>query len=381
MEPPSEDERWMSLALQLAEQGQGSVEPNPMVGCVLVRDGQLIGSGYHQRFGGPHAEVEAIRSVTDSDTHGATAYVTLEPCSHYGKTPPCCDALIKARIARVVVAMSDPFAKVDGEGIRRLRASGIEVVVGTLSVQAEELNAPYLKRLREHRPWVIAKWAMTADGRIATHEGQSQWISGEASRRQVHALRSRVDAILVGMGTVEADDPLLTARPVDNAGNPIAPKRVATRVIACRNRVPKVTHKLIHTADQTPTELYVRSSTPSDTLQALQAAGARVHRCESSDDNAFIGEMLAQLADREVTNLMIEGGPELLGSFLCESPRQCWIDELHVYVGAKLFGGSRAASPLGGLGFGELASAPRLELRSVDRFEHDLRLIYRTILH
>lgn len=371
----------MSLALELAEKGQGDVEPNPMVGCVLVKEGQLIGQGYHQRFGGPHAEVEALRSATDCDTRGATAYVTLEPCSHFGKTPPCCDALIEAEMGRVVIAMSDPFAAVDGEGIRRLRASGIDVVVGPLRDRAETLNAPYLKRTRERRPWVIAKWAMTADGRIATREGESQWISGEASRRRVHQLRARVDAILVGMGTVDADDPLLTARPVDDTGHPVSPKRVATRVVACRNRVPKISHQLVRTANETPTELYVRPATPKNELQKLQAAGVRVHHCDSQDDNAFIDEMLAQLSAEGVTNLMIEGGPLLLGSFLSESPRRCWIDEVHVYVGAKLFGGSSAVGPVGGLGFGELASAPHLELQCVDCFEQDVRLVYRTNLH
>ncbi|EMB16219.1 Riboflavin biosynthesis protein RibD [Rhodopirellula europaea 6C] len=206
----AEDIRWMTEAIELASQGRGKVEPNPPVGCVLVRDSVCIGRGYHQRFGGPHAEVEALADCDDAT--GATAYVSLEPCCHHGKTPPCADALIRAKVARVVVSVVDPFDQVDGGGIDRLRSAGIEVVTGIAKEAGEELLAAYLKRIRTGMPWVIAKWAMSLDGRIATQTGESKWITGPASRGAVHELRASVDAIAVGLGTVIADNPLLTVR-------------------------------------------------------------------------------------------------------------------------------------------------------------------------
>src|SRR5436309_2908852 len=212
----------MHRALELAERGRGFVEPNPLVGAVLVRDGQVVGEGWHQRYGQAHAEVNALSAAGEA-ARGATLYVTLEPCCHHGKTPPCTDAVLKAGVARVVVAMADPFPKVSGGGLAILRAAGVEVHVGLCEPEARELNAPYLKLLRTGRPWVHAKWAMTLDGKIATRTGDSKWISGEESRRRVHELRGRMDAILVGRGTVVADDPLLTARP--------AGPRVAARVV------------------------------------------------------------------------------------------------------------------------------------------------------
>src|SRR5262245_30652842 len=202
----------MRHALALAEKGRGYVEPNPMVGAVVLDSaGQFAGEGWHQKFGGPHAEVFALAAAGER-ARGGTLVVTLEPCCHHGKTPPCTDAVLKAGITRVVAAMSDPFPKVAGGGLAILRNAGVEVHVGLCEPQALALNAPYLKLLRTGRPWVHAKWAMSLDGKLATHTGASMWISGEESRRRVHELRGRMDAIIVGRRTV-ADDPLLTARP------------------------------------------------------------------------------------------------------------------------------------------------------------------------
>src|SRR5947209_6440905 len=206
------DWEWMRRALELAERGRGQVEPNPLVGAVVVRDGRAVGEGWHQRYGQAHAEVNALAAAGEAAA-GATVYVTLEPCCHHGKTPPCTDALLQAGIHRVVAAMTDPFPQVAGRGAEVLRAAGVEVALGVCEVEARRLNAPYLKLLATGRPYVHAKWAMTLDGKIATVGGDSKWISGEASRRRVHALRGRMDAIVVGSGTVRADDPLLTARP------------------------------------------------------------------------------------------------------------------------------------------------------------------------
>src|SRR5437764_9316124 len=206
------DESWMRRALELAERGRGSVEPNPLVGCVVVRDGVVVGEGWHQRYGEAHAEVHAL-SAAGEKASGATLYVTLEPCCHHGKTPPCTDAILRAGITRVVAAMADPFPLVAGRGAELLRQAGVTVEIGLEEAEARRLNAPYLTLLGKGRPYVHAKWAMTLDGKIATAAGDSKWVSGEASRRLVHELRGRMDAIIVGAGTVRADDPLLTVRP------------------------------------------------------------------------------------------------------------------------------------------------------------------------
>ncbi len=206
-------EPWMRHALALAARGRGFVEPNPMVGAVVLDSaGKLVGEGWHQKFGGPHAEIHALEAAGEK-ARGGTLVVTLEPCCHHGKTPPCTDAILKAGIRRVVAAMTDPFPKVAGGGLKLLRDAGLEVHIGLCEPEAKRLNEPYLKLLRTGRPWVHAKWAMTLDGKIATRTGDSKWISGEESRRRVHELRGKVDAIIVGRGTVIADDPLLTARP------------------------------------------------------------------------------------------------------------------------------------------------------------------------
>src|SRR5258708_4670993 len=209
---PMSDAKWMRLALNLARRGQGFVEPNPMVGAIVVRDGEKIAEGWHQKYGEAHAEVNALAQAGEA-ARGATLYVTLEPCCHWGKTPPCTDALIRAGVSHVVAAMADPFPKVAGGGIAQLRAAGIAVDLGVLEVEAQALNAPYLTLLSKQRPYVHAKWAMTLDGKIATRTGHSKWISGDESRRRVHELRGRVDAIVVGAGTGRADDPQLTPPP------------------------------------------------------------------------------------------------------------------------------------------------------------------------
>ncbi len=367
----SADEHFMRLALELAERGRGSVEPNPMVGCVIVRDGTVIGQGYHHQFGGPHAEVDALNSLTDaSDAKGATAYVTLEPCCHHGKTPPCSDALISAGLARVVAAMADPFAKVDGGGLRQLSDAGIETTVGVLGEDAEFLNAPYLKKIRSGKPWVIAKWAMTMDGRIATVNGQSKWITGQASRAEVHRLRGRVDAIAVGMGTVEADDPMLTARPPG--------PRVAIRIVFCRHRLPAIDSKLIQTANEFPLMLIVGQQINAAnlrSLKSLESQGAVIVDAKTDDPTNMIETALDTLGGQGITNLMLEGGGELLASFFAANQ----IDECHVYIGAKAFGGIRAPGPIGGPGLENINDAWSFRLVSVNQFDDDLRVVYRNI--
>lgn len=356
----------MAAALELAQCGEGFVEPNPMVGCVLVRDGVCVGQGYHQRFGGPHAEVQALDSAPDIESvREATAYVTLEPCCHHGKTPPCTDALVRAGIRRVVVATEDPFPRVAGGGLKQLRDQGIDVTVGILEKQAKQLLAPYLKLTCTAQPWVIAKWAMTIDGRIATRTGSSQWITGDAARKEVHILRGRVDAIAVGMGTVMADDPLLTARP--------AGPRTARRIVFTGRRLPSLDSKLITSANEIPVLLVAGPSASRHPLDALRRAGAQVLTCDSDEPTERVTQTLCSLGEDQVTNLMLEGGSGLLGSFFDAGA----IDECHVFLGAKAFGGSTATSPIGGQGIATVAEALAMELASIDRFDHDIRLIYR----
>src|SRR5262245_15622465 len=260
----------MARALELASRGEGYVEPNPMVGCVVVQGGEVVGEGWHQKFGGPHAEVEALR-VAGARARGATMYVTLEPCCHHGKTPPCTEAIIAAGIARVVCAQRDPFEQVAGQGIEALKAAGIDVDVGTLEAEAKRLNAPYLKLVTTGRPWIIAKWAMTLDGKIATRAGDSRWISGEASREIVHGLRGRMDGVMVGRGTAQRDDPLLTARPPG--------PRTATRIVVDSRASLSLESQLIRSVGDAPVLVTVGSDAPQENIDRLTAAGCEVVVC------------------------------------------------------------------------------------------------------
>ena len=352
----------MQRALQLARAGEGLVEPNPQVGCVLARDGQTIGEGYHARFGGPHAEVEALRDAhaRDQDAAGATAYVTLEPCSHVGKTGPCADALVQAGVSRVVIGHLDPFPEVQGRGVSRLQAAGIEVQVGLLANECLQLTAPFRKRIRTGHPWVIAKWAMTLDGKIATHQGDSRWISSSASRQCVQALRGRVDGILVGIGTVLADDPMLNARPLQAD----LVKRTALRIVLDRQlRIPHDS-RLLTSADELPTVVAAAADCNPDRLRAVQATGARVWQPQGTAGRDELDELLTWLADQGQTNLLVEGGGLVFGSF----HDQDLFDELHVWVGPKLFGGA-APGPVAGTGVAVLAAAGNWQQQKLETID------------
>ena len=343
------DADWMRYALELAKQGQGYVEPNPMVGCVVVRGGECVGAGYHQRFGGPHAEVRAFESCGAELFEGSTVYVTLEPCSHFGKTPPCVELLLKHRPSRVVVAMSDPFEQVSGAGIRRLREAQIETVVGVLEDQARALNAPYLKRIRTGLPWVIAKWAMTLDGAMATVSGDSKWISGEESRRQVHRLRGRVDAILVGSDTVLADDPMLTARLEPADGEVL---RRATRVVLDRRlRIP-LSSGLVRTAREVPVKVVTLVPQANDIqglkkVEELTKLGVVVEGLDRSlgeDSKGFLTGALASIAKQGGTNVLLEGGARVFGGFF----EAGLVDQVECYVAPKVLGGLGRRTPVEG---------------------------------
>lgn len=367
----------MRRALELAALGQGFVEPNPMVGCVVAQGAEIIGEGFHRQFGGPHAEVEALR-IAGRRAAGATLYVTLEPCCHQGKTPPCTKALLAAGVGRVVAAMRDPFPQVQGGGIARLQAAGVEVTVGVRENEARQLNAPYLKLIETGRPWVIAKWAMTLDGKIATREGDSRWISNEQSREVVHKLRGRVDAIVVGRGTVERDDPLLTARLRDISGaegdSPIFPKtkigtvpRKALRVILDSKASLRGDSQLVRTACETPVLVAVGSEASASDRKRLTEAGCEVFACDGSTPAARLDALLDELGRRRLTNVLVEGGGRVLGSLLDARA----IDEVHVFIAPMLLGGSAAVTPASGEGIARIAAAMRLDQTQVRRLGDD----------
>jgi diaminohydroxyphosphoribosylaminopyrimidine deaminase/5-amino-6-(5-phosphoribosylamino)uracil reductase len=364
------DTRFMQRAIELSRLGEGLVEPNPLVGAVIAQGNQSVGEGWHTRFGGPHAEVEALRAAGDKAA-GGTLYVTLEPCCHHGKTPPCTDAIIAAGIRRVVAAMQDPFAKVSGDGIRQLRSAGIEVEVGFNEQAARQLNAPYLKLLTTGRPWVIAKWAMTLDGRIATRGGYSKWISGEASREVVHKLRGRVDAILIGRRTAQLDDPLLTARPqqtTDERG-PVV-RRIATRIV-CDSLARLSSHsQFVKAASHVPTLVACGPDAPEKEMQRLADAGVEVLPFAAATQFERTLQLLDELGRRRMTNVLVEGGSRLLGSLL--DARQ--IDEVHIFIAPKLFGGEQAAAPIGGAGIEQVAGARGIEDLALARVGDDVYL-------
>jgi diaminohydroxyphosphoribosylaminopyrimidine deaminase/5-amino-6-(5-phosphoribosylamino)uracil reductase len=356
----------MTRALELARRGEGLVEPNPMVGCVVAQAGEVVGEGWHRRFGGAHAEVEALR-VAGTRAKGATLYVTLEPCRHFGKTPPCTQAILAAGVRRVVCAMRDPFPAVSGRGIAELQAAGVLVEVGSLEADAVRLNAPYIKLLSSGRPWIIAKWAMTLDGRMATRSGDSRWISGEQSRAIVHQLRGRVDAIVVGSGTARIDDPLLTARPP-------GPRTAARIVIDSRCTLADAS-RLIGTAGEAPVIVAAGPESAVKDRQRLSDLGIEVLNCAAATHTERLTQLLDELGRRRMTNVLVEGGARLLG--LLFDLRA--IDELHVFIAPKLLGGAGAPAPLAGAGIDRIAEAVALADAEWQRTGDDMYLCGRIV--
>jgi diaminohydroxyphosphoribosylaminopyrimidine deaminase/5-amino-6-(5-phosphoribosylamino)uracil reductase len=331
------DDEAMRYALRLAERGVGYVEPNPAVGAVVVSDvGELVGTGYHERFGGPHAEVNALREAGER-ARGATLYCTLEPCSHFGKTPPCAPLVVSSGVRRVVVAMGDPAPHVSGRGFELIRRAGIELTVGVCVAEAQRLTAPFVTLMTQGRPYVHAKWAMTLDGRIATRTGHSQWISNERSREVVHQLRGRMDAILIGVGTVLSDDPLLTARPPG--------PRTALRVVVDSQLRTPMDSQLVQTARDIPLLIATTSAAKTARADELRESGAEVFAL-GEGPRVDLTALMKELGRRKLTNLLVEGGGEVLGGFRDAD----LIDEYHVFLAPKIAGGGAATSPIGGKG-------------------------------
>jgi diaminohydroxyphosphoribosylaminopyrimidine deaminase/5-amino-6-(5-phosphoribosylamino)uracil reductase len=348
------DRAHLTRAIELAEQGAGEVKPNPLVGAVVVRDGQVLGEGWHERYGEPHAEVNAIKACGPADLMGATLYVSLEPCCHEGNTPPCTDAIVQAGISRVVVASDDPTEKASGRGLGILRDEGVQVLVadGELAARARLLNQPFRKHARVGRPWVLFKSAMTLDGKVATRAGDSQWISGEESRLLAHTWRASVDAVIVGIGTALADDPQLTARPDGiPAELPRQPRRVVFDSLA---RLP-ISSQLVSAADRVPLTVCVsRAAARSDT-DALEAAGAEVLVATGENEPARVRSALDQLGASGIASVLLEGGPHLAGAFLDAGE----IDEIRLFLAPILLGGRTARDPLEGEGVERISEALR----------------------
>jgi diaminohydroxyphosphoribosylaminopyrimidine deaminase/5-amino-6-(5-phosphoribosylamino)uracil reductase len=356
------DRRHLARAIELAERGRGRVSPNPLVGAVITRDGKVVGEGFHAAVGGPHAELEAI-AAAGQDLHGATLYVSLEPCCHQGRTPPCTDAIRQAGIGRVVVASDDPSEHAAGRGLGILRDEGIEVEMaeGELATRARLINQAFRKQARTGLPWVLFKSAMTLDGKVATASGDSKWISGEASRRLAHQWRAECDAVAVGIGTALADDPQLTARVDDILRQP---RRVVFDSLA---RLP-LTSKLVRDARKVPLTVVVSRAAGRAATDALQAHGADVIVAPGENEPARVRSALDQLGACGIGSILLEGGPHLAGTFLDASE----VDEIRLFLAPMVLGGKTARDPLEGQGVETIADAARALTLDVERIGEDL---------
>ncbi|GIX46819.1 MAG: riboflavin biosynthesis protein RibD [Candidatus Tectimicrobiota bacterium] len=356
MTPPAyeQDVTYMRRALALAVRGTGWVSPNPLVGCVIVRGGEIVGEGYHQRFGGPHAEVYALQQAGER-ARGADLYVNLEPCCHQGKTPPCVEAIVQAGVRRVVVALRDPNPLVNGGGLARLQAAGIAVTLGVCAEEARRLNEAFVKYITTRRPFVILKSAITLDGKIATRTGASRWITGEAARLEAHRLRHAADALMVGIGTVLADDPQLTTRLPDTRG--VNPLRV---IVDSRLRLP-LAAQVAQVSAERRTLVATTAAATVEKQQQLQAQGVEVVRLPAdATGRVDLDALLDHLGSRGLASLLVEGGATLSAALL----RRRLVDKVLFFVAPKLIGGD-GLSAIGPCGVETLAQAlPLRDLRA-----------------
>lgn len=352
------EENYMQLALEFAQKGKGWVAPNPLVGAIIIKEGRIIGQGYHEAYGGPHAEVNAIHAATEN-VAGATMYITLEPCAHFGKTPPCADLLIRHNISKVVIGMLDPNPLVSGKGVAKLKRAGIEVVTGVLEKKSRSMNEAFLSYIVTKRPFVVMKTAMSLDGKIATAAGESQWISSAESRERVHALRHELTGIMVGVETVIQDDPRLTAR-LPNSKQPI---RI---IIDSRLRIP-LTAKVLQ---QNEAKTIVATTEAADLSQkkALQRMGVEVISTKSDSGRVHLQELMTGLGARGIDSLLLEGGATLNFSAL----EAGIVDKIQVYVAPLLIGGKTAKTPIEGAGVLALEQGFQMKDWSVEKVGQDL---------
>ena len=354
---------YMQKALDLAKLGQGWTKSNPMVGAVIVKNDRILGQGYHKRYGGLHAEREALKDAFEKghDVEGATIYVTLEPCCHFGKTPPCTHALIEAGIEKVVVATTDPNPLVAGKGIQELRNHHIEVETGLLANESEDLNRKFNYFMTHQRPYVTMKYAMTLDGRTAAYTGDSQWITDKIAREHVHYQRHSNQAIMVGIGTVLADNPSLTVRIDDFEGlDPI-------RIVCDTSLKLPLTSQLVKTAKQTPTIIATTNQDPED-HQAYQAAGCQLLVVNAKNDKVDLVDLTTQLGHQGIQSIYVEGGSRLNASLL----ESGLIQEIHTYIGPKVIGGFDQYSPISGFGYPQMDQALTSYIQAITPLGKDL---------
>jgi diaminohydroxyphosphoribosylaminopyrimidine deaminase/5-amino-6-(5-phosphoribosylamino)uracil reductase len=360
----SEDRRFMALALKLAAKASGYTSPNPLVGAVVVKDGHLVGQGYHSRYGQSHAEVEALRQAGPL-SRGATLYVTLEPCNHHGKTPPCTEAVLAAGICRVVIANSDPNPQVTGGGAAYLREKGLIVDFGLMAEAGRKLNEFFFKAATKGLPFVIAKAAASLDGKIATHTSDSHWITGPKARVWAHRLRHQVDAILVGVGTILADNPRLTTRLPGGKGKD--PTRI---ILDSRLRLP-LSAQVLTQKSAAPTWIVCTNVAPPEKMAAVRSLGAEVIQIPSLNSRVDLQALLTLLGERRIQSLLVEGGAEVHGAFF----EARLVDKFHLFLAPKFIGGRQAPGILGGQGIASLNQAPLARDLSIHRLGPDILII------
>jgi len=352
---------YMKRALELAKRGIGYTSPNPLVGAVIVKEGRIIGEGYHEAYGSHHAEVNAFLSATE-DVRDGTMYVTLEPCSHYGKTPPCANLIVEKGIKKVVIGLKDPNPLVAGKGIKILEEDGIEVVTGVLEEEGKKLNEIFLKYITTKMPFVIMKTAMTLDGKIATRTNASKWITGEFSREYVHELRHRVAGIMVGIGTVLADDPSLTTRLEERKGcDPI-------RIIVDSSAKIPLGAKVLNLESNAGTIVAVTEKADMEKIKMLEKKGAEVIVTPSKNGRVDLNFLVKELGERKIDSILLEGGSELNYGALEEGI----VDKVNAFIAPKIIGGNTAKTPVGGQGKAYMNDAVNLECIDIHRFGEDI---------
>jgi diaminohydroxyphosphoribosylaminopyrimidine deaminase/5-amino-6-(5-phosphoribosylamino)uracil reductase len=360
------DEKFMKIALRLGEKGKSKVEPNPAVGCVIVKDGQVLGKGWHKKFGAPHAEINALENCrkNDNDPAGTDMYVTLEPCCHHGKTPPCTEAIIKAGIGKVFIALEDPTEKVAGKGIRQLRKNGIEVETGICKKRAELLNAPFIKYSTKKIPWIILKWAQTIDGSLG-HQDKTRhrWVTNEKSRKDVHRLRRQVNGILVGIETVLEDDPVLTARPARK-------DRPLTRIVLdSKLRIPE-NCQLVKTISSAPLVVFTTRTgfANKEKIANLSNKGSEIIQVKEANGQCELKEVIGKLGEKEIDQLLVEGGAKVTCSFL----REELANQAIIYIAPKIHGVNSTANILQTTG--TLENPLQLHKTEIKKFGEDIRI-------
>ncbi len=352
------DKEYLQIALSLAKKGQGFVSPNPLVGAVIVKGNNIIGKGYHEKYGDLHAERKALENCT-KNPKGATMYVTLEPCCHYGKTPPCCEAIIESGIKKVVVSCLDPNPLVSGKGIEMLKSAGIEVIAGVLEQESKKLNEVFFHYITTKTPFVVMKYAMTADGKIATYTGKSRWITGEKARENVHRDRNKYSSIMVGVDTVIADNPLLTSR-IKNAKNPV-------RIICDTTLRTPIDSQIVKTSKQVQT-IIATACNDEQRRNKFILEGCKILDVPLKDEHIDLQFLMQKLGKMGIDSIFIEGGSTLNFSAL----KSGIVNKVQTYIAPKIFGGKTAKTPVGGDGFSTPDGCVKLACRTVELFGDDI---------